>query len=130
MVSPVPQTTALCTFTPRRQLLNIRIMAMVVQVKSMRRMELDPLILRWKKTTRALKIHEQKYGKYITDMLERRTDAELALFKDPVEAAAFFCLVDVLMRTSDKNSPGLSSSLPLSRQQPIIADMPAGQMSG
>lgn len=98
---------------------------MVVQVNSMRRMELDPLILRWKKTARALKIHEQHYGKYITDILERRTDAELALFADPVEAAAFFCLVDILMRTRDKNSPGLSSSLPLSRQQPIIGDMPS-----
>ena len=99
---------------------------MVVQVKSMRKMELDPLILRWKKTTRALKIHEQHYGKYITDILERRTDAELALFKDPVEAAAFFCLLDVVMRTTDKNSPGLSSPLPLSRQQSIIADLPSG----
>jgi hypothetical protein len=118
-------TQAHCTFTPRRQLLDIRIMAMVVQVNSMRRMELDPLILRWKKTTRALKIHEQSYGKYITDILERRTDAELALFKDPVEAAAFFCLVDVVMRTFDKNSHGLSSPLPLTRQQPIIADIPS-----
>jgi hypothetical protein len=89
-------------------------------------MELDPLILRWKKTTRALKIHEQHHGKYITDILERRTDAELAFFRDPVEAAAFFCLVDVVMRTSDKNSPGLSSPLPLSRQQPITADIPGG----
>jgi len=89
-------------------------------------MELDPLILRWKKTTRALKIHEQHYGKYITDILERRTDAELALFKDPVEAAAFFCLVDILMRTCDKNSPGLSSPLPLTRQQRILADVPPG----
>lgn len=87
-------------------------------------MELDPLILRWKKTTRALKIHEQHYGKYITDMLERRTDAELALFKDPVEAAAFFCLLDVVMRTFDRNSPGLSSSLPVTCQQPITADFP------
>jgi hypothetical protein len=87
-------------------------------------MELDPLILRWKKTTRALKIHEQHYGKYITDILERRTDAELALFRDPVEAAAFFCLMDLLMRSLDRDSPGLSSSLPLTRQQPIIADFP------
>jgi hypothetical protein len=89
-------------------------------------MELAPLILRWKKTTRALKIHEQHYGKYMTDILERRTDAELALFADPVEAAAFFCLLDVVMRANNKNSPGLSSSLPVTRQQPIIADMPAG----
>jgi hypothetical protein len=89
-------------------------------------MELDPLILRWKKTTRALKIHEQHYGKYITDILERRTDAELALFKDPVEAAAYFCLLDLVMRSFDKNSPGLSSSLPITRQKPIIADFLSG----
>jgi hypothetical protein len=95
---------------------------MVVQVNSMRKMELDPLILRWKKTTRALKIHEQHYGRYITDILERRTDAELALFKDPVEAAAFFCLLDLVIRHCEKNPHGLSSSLPISHQQPIIAD--------
>lgn len=91
----------------------------------MRTMELAPLILRWKKTTRALKIDEQHYGKYITDILERRTDAELALFRDPVEAAAFFCLVDMMMRSFDRNSPGLSSSLPVTRQQ-SIADTTAG----
>lgn len=65
----------------------------------MRRTELDPLIFRWKKTTRALKLHEQPYGKYITDILERRTDAELARFSDPVEAAAFFCLLDLVRRS-------------------------------
>jgi len=87
-------------------------------------MELDPLILRWKKTTRALKIHEQQYGKYMTDILGRRTDAELALFRDPVEAAAFFCLLDVVMRTCGPDAPGLTPAIPASRQQPIIADMP------
>ena len=88
-------------------------------------MELDPLILRWKKTTRALKIHEQHYGTYITDILERRTDAELALFKDPVEAAAFFCLLDIVMRSSGERLPVLPpvSPLPLSRQQRSIADL-------
>ncbi len=73
----------------------------------MRRMELEPLIQRWKKTTSALKIPEPHYGKDITDFLERRTDAELAFFRDPVEAAAFFCLVEVVFRASEKNSPGL-----------------------
>jgi hypothetical protein len=67
----------------------------------MKRTELDRLILRWKKTTRALKIPEQVYGKYITDLLEKRTDAELALFSDPVEAAAFFCLLDAVEKTLD-----------------------------
>jgi hypothetical protein len=83
-------------------------------------MELDPLILRWKKTTRALKIHEQHYGRYITDILEQRTDAELALFRDPVEAAAFFCLLDLMIRHHGRNPlPGLSSS-PAAMNQPLV----------
>jgi hypothetical protein len=61
----------------------------------MRRKDLDPLIFRWKKTTRALKIHDQSYGKRITDILEQCTDTDLVLFTDPVEAAAFFCLLDL-----------------------------------
>jgi hypothetical protein len=59
-------------------------------------MQLDEVILRWKKTTRALKIHERAYGKQLTDCLEKRTDAELVHFKDPVEAAAFFCLIEAM----------------------------------
>jgi hypothetical protein len=66
----------------------------------MRRTELEPLIVRWKKTTSALKLPDQRYGKYITDILEKRTDAELALFTDPVEAAAFFCLLEYVMNGS------------------------------
>ena len=62
----------------------------------MRRIELDGVILRWKKTTRALKIHEQEYGRYLTAVLERVTDAQLVHFQDPVEAAAFFCMLDLV----------------------------------
>jgi hypothetical protein len=62
-------------------------------------MELDGVILRWKKTTRALKIHEQEYGRHLTDVLEQVTDAQLVHFQDPVEAAAFFCLLDLLKKT-------------------------------
>ncbi len=72
---------------------------------SMRTMELDGVIRRWKKTTRALKIHEQEYGRYLTDILEKRTDAELALFDDPVEAAAFFCLLDLARLTFGEGVP-------------------------
>jgi len=82
---------------------------------SMKRKELDGVILRWKKTTRALRIHEQVYGKYITDLLEKRTDAELALFSDPVEAAAFFCLLDLVEKVSD---------LP-----PVVSVRPVGEQS-
>jgi hypothetical protein len=81
---------------------------------AMRRTELDPLIFRWKKTTRALKLHEQPYGKYITDILERRTDAELARFSDPVEAAAFFCLLDLVKRSwpPGEYPPGHPAGIP------------------
>jgi hypothetical protein len=71
----------------------------------LRRKDLDPLIFRWKKTTRALKIHDQPLGKRITDVLERCTDQELALFTDPVEAAAYFCLLDVVKQGRPCGSP-------------------------
>ena len=64
-------------------------------------MELDRVILRWKKTTRALKIHEQEYGRHLTDVLEQVTDAQLVHFPDPVEAAAFFCMLDLVRRIGE-----------------------------
>jgi len=71
----------------------------------MRKKDLDPLIFRWKKTTRALKIHDQHYGKRITDILEQCTDTDLVLFSDPVEAAAFFCLLDLAGKTPGEPCP-------------------------
>ncbi len=68
---------------------------------AMRRMQLDELIVRWKRTSRVLAPENQKYGQHLTDILEKRTDKELALFSDPVEAAAFFCLID-LCRTKER----------------------------
>ena len=73
-------------------------------------MELDTVILRWKKTTRALKIHEQEYGRHLTDVLERVTDAQLVHFQDPVEAAAFFCMLDLLKRTREWSGPGVAET--------------------
>jgi|GEM_PF-1504387 len=74
-------------------------------------MQLNETILRWKMTTRALKIHEQEYGRYLTDLLERRTDAELVHFTDPVEAAAFFCLLEMV---KSANTHGASWDIPVS----------------
>ncbi len=72
----------------------------------MRKMQLDDVILRWKKTTRALKLPEQEYGKYLTDLLAKRTDTELVYFSDPVEAAAFFCLIDLAKKIGIGESGG------------------------
>jgi hypothetical protein len=73
-------------------------------------MELDGVIRRWKMTTRALKIHEQEYGRHLTEVLERVTDAQLAHFQDPVEAAAFFCMLDLLKQTREE---GLTDAIPV-----------------
>jgi len=87
----------------------------------MRRKDLDLLIFRWKKTTRALKIHEQPYGKYVTDLLEKRTDAELALFSDPVEAAAFFCLLDLMRRSRPDGEAAVSPSPGVPGQSTLVS---------
>ena len=64
-------------------------------------MELDSLIIRWKKTTRALKLQDQVYGQHLTAVLGRVTDAQLVHFQDPAEAAAFFCMLDLLKRVQE-----------------------------
>ena len=66
-------------------------------------MQLHELIVRWKRTTRVLAPGNQNYGQHLMDILEKRTDKELALFSDPVEAAAVFCLID-LCRTKERES--------------------------
>lgn len=90
----------------------------------MRKMELDPLILRWKKTTRALKIHDQHYGRSVTDILERRTDEELALFRDPVEAAAFFCLLDIVRKSHERRAAALTPEPVSAAQLRMIPNFP------
>jgi hypothetical protein len=86
----------------------------------MRRKDLDELIIRWKRATRALRIHEQPYGRHLTDVLEKRTDTELALFKDPLEAALFFCMLDVMRACREADPfPAVANgcvTLPFKRQ--------------
>ena len=88
----------------------------------MRRMELDALILRWKKTTRALKIHDQEYGHHLTGVLEGLTDAQLVHFQDPVEAAAFFCLLDVVKKSGRCPVPVTVPAEPASPQQCLATE--------
>ena len=86
------------TFTPHLPCSHHPAQTIWILGELLQKIQLDEVILRWKKTTRALKIYEQEYGKTLTNCLEKRTDAELVYFHDPVEAAAFFCLVE-LMKT-------------------------------
>jgi hypothetical protein len=88
-------------------------------------MELDGIILRWKKTTRALKIHEQEYGRHLTDVLERVTDAQLVHFQDPVEAAAFFCMLDLLKKTGEGNDGGAGTGAVIPSRQASLPGCPS-----
>jgi len=64
----------------------------------MRKKELDALIVRWKRCTRMLPDEQKPCGKYLTDILETRNEREFTRFTDPVEAAAFFCLRELVKR--------------------------------
>lgn len=101
--------------SPRPCLRLIRVPASFSCGVCMRRMELEPVILRWKKTTRALKADEQEYGRRLTDVLERVTDAQLVHFRDPVEAAAFFCMV-ALLRKMDETGAGTGMAGPVGEE--------------
>jgi len=57
---------------------------------------------RWKRATRPLKIHEQKYGHRLVKMLEEYNGEELKRFDDPLEAAAFIVLIQVVKEQSLK----------------------------
>ena len=51
---------------------------------------------RWKRATRPLRIHEQKYGHRLVEMLEEYNGEEIKRFDDPLEAAAFIVLIGML----------------------------------
>jgi hypothetical protein len=54
------------------------------------------MIERWKRGTRALRIHDQQYGHRMIRLLERYHGPTLRLFDDYLEAATFFILVGML----------------------------------
>jgi hypothetical protein len=51
---------------------------------------------RWKRATRPLRIHDQKYGHRLVKILEEYNGEEIKRFDDPLEAAAFIVLIGML----------------------------------
>jgi hypothetical protein len=93
----------------------------------MRSVDLEGVILRWKKTTRAMKTHDQVYGRHLTEVLGRVPDAQLVHFQDPVEAAAFFCMLDILKK-SCVGKAGIPGKDPeIWSQQPVLPDCIPGK---
>jgi len=56
---------------------------------------------RWKKGTRPLPTHEQKYGHQIVQILEKYNGNGLGVFNDPLEAVVFIILIEI-MKERDK----------------------------
>ena len=53
-------------------------------------------IARWELATRALFRKDQKYGKALVAVLKSRTEREIAIFEDPVEAAVFYLMIEMM----------------------------------
>jgi hypothetical protein len=58
--------------------------------------DMKQVIERWKRGIRPLKIHEQKYGEHLVQLLERSRGPDLRLFDDYLEAVAFILFIGLL----------------------------------
>lgn len=55
-----------------------------------------PISDRWRRCTRALKRDDQQYGRRLLEILELNRDRNLPGIDDPLEAAIFLALVELL----------------------------------
>jgi hypothetical protein len=53
---------------------------------------------RWTRSARALKKEDQKYGKELADMAKEHSSEAFVACNDPLEAATFSVLVEILRR--------------------------------
>lgn len=68
--------------------------------------DLKKLTDRWKRGTRPLKLHDQKYGERLVQMLENYSGRKFGVFEDPLEEAAFILLIGML-KELDGESPAM-----------------------
>ena len=58
--------------------------------------EIKTIAERWKRATRPLKIHDQKYGLRLVEMFNEYNGEAIKRFDDPLEAAVFTVLIEML----------------------------------
>ena len=58
--------------------------------------EIRKIAGRWRRATRPLKIHDQKYGNQLADLLAAYDGGDMAWFDDPLEAAMFIVLTGLV----------------------------------
>ena len=65
--------------------------------------EIKQLAGRWKRASRPLKIQDQKFGLRLAEMIEKYNRKEFERFNEPLEAAAFIILMQIVKEEGMKN---------------------------
>ncbi len=68
------------------------------------RMEVKKIAERWARTARAMKKEERVYAEKLAEIVKKRSSEVFYLFDDPLEAAVFSVLVEILRRIDDVDS--------------------------
>ncbi len=58
--------------------------------------DIKQLAGRWRRATRSLKVQDQQYGLRLAEMIEKYNRKEFERFDDPLEAAAFIILIQMV----------------------------------
>lgn len=58
--------------------------------------------MRWHRVKRAMKLEDQTYAEKLSEMITRHEKERLAAFEDPLEAALFAVLIELLKEIDQK----------------------------
>jgi hypothetical protein len=62
--------------------------------------------IRWHRVKRAMKVEDQAYAEKLSEMIARHEKEHLAVFEDPLEAALFAILIELLKEIDRKKEGG------------------------
>jgi hypothetical protein len=74
--------------------------------------------MRWHRVKRAMKLEDQAYAEQLSEMIARHEKERLAVFEDPLEAALFAVLIEMLKEIDRKRDrrAGIAEWVPSSGQ--------------
>jgi hypothetical protein len=62
--------------------------------------------MRWHRVKRAMKVEDQVYAEKLSEMIARHEKERLTVFEDPLEAALFAVLIELLKEIDRKRDRG------------------------
>jgi hypothetical protein len=63
--------------------------------------------MRWHRVKRAMKVEDQAYAEQLSEMIARHEKERLTVFEDPLEAALFTVLIEMLKEIDRKRNRGV-----------------------